>query len=106
MNPVNLLTGMALRASGGVVANKQKVTSSSRSGEPSRSPSPNPPRPPFVLPQERWHSDAPFVRASSKALPIHPVDMARALDGVNESLVTSPRATAVQFGSIAAGILV
>ncbi|CAK9784534.1 unnamed protein product [Cutaneotrichosporon oleaginosum] len=98
---MNVLTGMALRAAGGTVADKQKVTSALPCSS-----STNLPRPPFVLPQERWHTEAPFVRGSSKALPIHPTDMARALDLVNEALLTNPRATAVQFGSIAAGILI
>lgn len=101
MNPVSLLTGLAVRATGGAFADSLKVNS------PSASPSPSPKLSglPFVLPQERWHPDAPFVRASSTALPIHPLDVARALDGVNEALVTSPRATAVKVGSIAAGLL-
>ncbi|GMK55096.1 hypothetical protein CspeluHIS016_0201520 [Cutaneotrichosporon spelunceum] len=91
-----VLTSMALRKSGGAIANKQKVST--------RSPSCH--SMPLVLPQERWHSDAPFVRGSSQSLPINPIDMAHALDLVNEALVTSPQMTAVQFGSIAAGILV
>ncbi|BEI81696.1 hypothetical protein CcaverHIS002_0208560 [Cutaneotrichosporon cavernicola] len=93
---MNILTGMALRASGGVIAGKQTVTTGATSCSSM----------PLVLPQERWHSDAPFVRASSKAIPLHPVDMARAIDCVNQALVTSPQMTAVKLGSIAAGLLV
>ncbi|BEJ12397.1 hypothetical protein CspHIS471_0208570 [Cutaneotrichosporon sp. HIS471] len=93
---MNILTGMTLRASGGVIAGKQTVTTGATSYSSM----------PLVLPQERWHSDAPFVRSSSKAIPLHPVDMARAIDCVNQALVTSPQMTAVKIGSIAAGLLV
>lgn len=96
----NLLTSLAIRAGGGAYASTHSVMTVSPSSNPSG-------HPPLVLPQVGWHQDAPFVRSFTSALcgRVSPEVFAQVLDDINTALVSSPRATAIKYGSGVAAIL-
>lgn len=97
----NIVSSIALRVAGKSTAARQTFTSSA---SPNRSQLPAP----FVLPQQGYDSDSPFIRGYASEL--HHVGVSEStfiafVDNLNAAMVKSPEAQALTVASYAGSLL-
>lgn len=92
-----IITPLIIRAAGNNAAGKHTLASKSNTSTG--------PKRPFILPQQFYSPDSPFVRAHSASLPVPEEAFIAFVDSLNEAMCKNPELQAVTAASYASMLM-